>query len=358
MDSLLGELSRYWLEGTSRAVEGISRGLRDPYPIHDEPAGATPYEVVHKGEKLRLRYYRAKGGERRFAPIVLVYALVKRPFILDLLPGRSVIENLTGQGFDIYLTDWIPPTREDSWRGFDDYVNCELYDAMGAVQRHSGEDRVNLMGYCFGGLLSVIWTALYPQTVRNLVTLATPVDSSEGGDNPLFGVARLISDQIADSIVGTYGNCPGWLINACFKGMAPMHHAMAKYLELYKNRSSGYAQFFGLFERWMDSDVPMAGEVFRELTEQLFRHNRLVRSEFQVGAARAELKEIECPLLNVIGEHDDVVPMRASLPLGESVASRDWSNLIFPAGHVGTTVSSAAQRKLWPEVGRWLAQRN
>ena len=115
---------------------------------------------------------------------------------------------------------------------------------------------------------------------------------------------------------------------------------------------------FRLFERWMDSDVPMAGAMFREVTDQLFGHNLLMRSEFRVGGTRVDLKNIACPLLNVIGEHDDVVPPSSSAALGEAVGSRDWSNLTYPAGHVGTAVSGGAQRKLWPQVAQWLAARN
>ncbi len=353
MVAVINELGRYWLDGAFQAAEGVLRTLRDRYPIEDEPNGATAFEVVYQSEILKLRYYRAHGAAYR-TPLVVVYALIKRPFILDLLPGRSVIETLTRCGFDVYLTDWIPPTREDSWRGFDDYVNCELHDAVRAVQRRTGAPRVNMLGYCFGGVLALMWTALYPETVKNLVTLATPVDARVP-NSPLFKVAGHLSETVAP-LIEMYGNCPGWFINACFKSMAPVHHALSKYVDLYRNRSgAGYAEMFQLFERWMDSDVPMAGAIFGEVTEQLFRRNLLVRSEFRVGGARVELKNITCPLLNVIGEYDDVVPPRSSLVLGEAVGSREASNLSYPAGHVGTAVSGGAQRKLWPQVAQWLA---
>src|SRR5579883_1821368 len=357
MLEVINELGRYWLEGASRSAEGVLRTLRDPYPTEDEPAGATPFEIVHRGEKLALRYYAAASERAHRTPLVVVYALIKRPFILDLLPGRSVIETLTRCGFEVYMIDWIPPTREDSWRGFDDYVNCELHDAVRAVQRRSGESRVNMLGYCFGGVLSLMWTALYPETVKNLVTLATPVDARIA-NNPLFAVAGRLPEAV-EPLIEMYGNCPGWFINACFKAMAPVHHGLSKYLDLYRNRSgSGYTEMFRLFERWMDSDVPMTGAIFREVTDQLFRHNRLMRSEFRVGGTRVDLKKIACPLLNVMGQHDDVVPPQSSIALGEAAGSRDWSNLSYPAGHVGTAVSGGAQRKLWPQVGEWLMSRN
>ena len=128
--SLLTELPQYWMEGAIRTFDGLRRGFSDAYPTNEDPPGVTPYTVVYEGGKVRLRHYQAAGTRHR-TPIVLAYALIKRPYILDLLPGRSVVETLTKQGFDVYLIDWIPPTRADSWRGFDAYVNQDLAKKWG-----------------------------------------------------------------------------------------------------------------------------------------------------------------------------------------------------------------------------------
>ena len=151
--SLITELPMYWLDGAVRALDGNRRGLSDHYPLSEDPPGVTPYEVVYEGGKVRLRHYAAQGNAHR-TPLVFVYALIKRPFILDIYPGRSVMANLTRQGFDVYMVEWIPPARADSWRGFDAYVNQDLGDTMRAVQNLTGAPKVNLLGYCFGGLLT------------------------------------------------------------------------------------------------------------------------------------------------------------------------------------------------------------
>jgi polyhydroxyalkanoate synthase subunit PhaC len=355
--SLIQALNMYWMEGAVRILEGAGRGLALPYPLHEDPPGATPYEVVYETDKLKLRHYRAQSGPRA-TPLLVVYALIKRPFILDLLPGRSVIENLTRQGFETFLTDWIPPTPRDRWRGFDAYVNEQLCDAVVALQLITGKDRTNMLGYCLGGLLSVLWTAFYPDSVKNLVTLATPIDT-EVSENPLFNLASRITKETAELITDTYGNCPAWFINACFTAIAPVHHMLAKYMDLHKNQASrDYAEFFERFEQWMNSDVPLSGRLFSELIGDLFGRNPLVRGEFAVGNNRVDLKKITCPLLNVVGEHDDVVPAKSSLPLINLVGSRDKHNLLFRTGHVGATVSGGAHKILWPQVGAWLTERD
>ncbi len=357
MLSLIQALNNYWMEGTVRILEGAGRGLRLPYPLREDPPGATPYEVIHETDKLKLRYYPAQSRPRA-TPLLLVYALIKRPFILDLLPGRSVIENLTRQGFETFLTDWIPPTPGDRRRGFDAYVNEQLRDAVVALQRITGKDGINVLGYCLGGLLSVLWTAFYPDSVKNLVTLATPIDTEVSG-NPLFNLAGWINKETVELITDTYGNCPAWFINACFTTIAPVHHLLAKYMDLHNNQAGrGSADFIGRLEQWMNSDVPLSGRLFSELIGELFGKNPLVRGELTIGNKRVDLKKITCPLLNVVCEHDDVVPAKSSLALINLVGSRDKHNLLFRTGHVGATVSEGAHKILWPQVGAWLAERD
>jgi polyhydroxyalkanoate synthase subunit PhaC len=350
MFDLLQNLSTSWLRGALRTLEGLRRGLTSPFPVCEDPPPTTPSQVIYEGGKLRLRYYRP-AGRPQTTPLLLVYALIKRPFILDLQPGNSVIANLTRQGFAVYLTDWIPPTRSDTWRGFDAYVNGDLVDAVHAVQEHAGVDQVSLLGYCFGGLLGAAYTALHPQTVKNFIPLSVPLDMSKQ-DIPLFTLVKKMDPSL---LTEAWGNCPAWLVKAGFSSLSPVHHALDKYVGLYRHQErEGYAEMFELFERWMNSDVPLAGQIFRELTRDLLQHNLLAQGQFRVGGQTVDLRRITCPVLNVLGEYDDVVHPQASLPLTDLVSSEDKHNLVFPVGHIGVVVSSSAHKKLWPQVGTWL----
>jgi polyhydroxyalkanoate synthase len=350
MLELLQDLSTSWLNGAVRTLEGLRRGLLEPFPTYDDPPPTTPFEVVYEGGKARLRHYRAV-GKPHATPLLIVYALIKRPFILDLQPGLSVVENLTKQGFEVYLIDWIPPTQSDSWRGFDAYVNGDLANAVRAVQAQSGTDQVSLLGYCFGALLSTIHTALHPETVKNFISLTLPLDMSKQ-DIPLFNLAKKMDP---DLLTGAFGNCPAWVMKLGFSSMSPVHHALNKHVGLHRNKDrEGYAEMFNRFEQWMNSDVPMAGQIFREVTKDIFQQNLLARGHLEVGGQRVNLKNIRCPVLNVVGEYDDVVHPQASLPLIDVVGSRDKRNVVFATGHIGAVVSSGAHRKLWPQVGAWL----
>jgi polyhydroxyalkanoate synthase len=350
MFDLLQDFSTSWLNGAVRSLESFRRSLTLPFPIHEDPSPTTPYTVIYEGGKLRLRHYQAV-GKPQATPLLIVYALIKRPFILDLQPGNSVVENLTRQGFSVYLTDWIPPTASDTWRGFEAYVNGDLDKAVHVVREHAGVENISLLGYCLGGLLSTIYTALHPQVIKNLLTLSLPLDMSKQ-DIPFF---TLIKKMEPGRLTCAFGNCPAWVIKAGFSSLSPIHHAFDKYVGLHRNKERmGYTEMFERFERWMNSDVPLAGQIFRELAYDIFQQNLVAQSRLQVGKQVVNLQQIKCPVLNILGEHDDVVHPQATLPLVDLVGSRDAQTLAFPAGHIGVVVSSGAQKKLWPKVGEWL----
>jgi polyhydroxyalkanoate synthase subunit PhaC len=352
--SLLNDIAVFWTGGAMRALEAFAQGYGSP---QTDPPATTPYEVAYEGGMLRLRHYRP--AERRHkSPLLIVYALIKRPFILDLQPGKSVVETLLRQGFEIYLTDWLPPARRDSWRGFDAYVNGDLSGAMRMLQDREGVKQVNLMGYCLGALLTLLYSSLHPDDIKNLITLTVPFDMSVR-DLPFYNLVDFLSDDTVELVTQIYGNCPAWMVNGAFNLMSPIHHALDKYVGRYRNAlREGYPEMFDLFEHWMRSDIPLAGQVYREMHQLIFKTNALKQGALRVGNELVQLGRITCPLLNIVAEQDDVVHPRSSLGLLEHVGSGDKRNICFPTGHIGAVVSAGAIGRLWPQVGQWLAERD
>ncbi len=348
-------IAGYWVDGAMRSLDGFKKGA---HATVSDPPPVTPYRVVFETGKVQLRHYAAAGDHAHRTPIVLVYALIKRPFVLDMQKGRSVVEYLTGAGFDVYLTDWLPPNPTDTWRGFDAYVNGDLDKAVRFVRAITRSAQVTVLGYCFGALLSLVYTALHPENVRNLITATTPFDMGVR-ELPIYNFVEQMSEETMELVTRVHGNCPAWMVQSFFTAMAPAHHAIDKYVGLYRNAErDGYAEQFDLFERWMSSDVAMAGRIFREMSGDIFKRNLLARGGFEVGGRKVEVEEIRCSLLNVVADHDDVVHPSSSLGLVDRVGSGDRRNLTFPTGHVGAMVSGAAHKKLWPQIGAWLGERS
>ena len=323
-------------------------------PWTDDPPAWTPFEIVDEGGLLRLRHYGSDAESSGLPPILLVYSLIKRPYILDLMPERSLVRNFLQQGFSVYLTDWLPPGFDDTRRGLDAYINGDLARAVECVRSRERVERISVVGCCFGGLLAVIYAALYPRSIQSLVPFALP-----------FELRPPLGWETVDYVTRLYGNVPAWLIHAGLTAGTPSRANLPAYLaedlgepELARSAWEPQSPVERALQPWMNSDVPLAGGFFRDVMQDAYRHAELAQSQLRVGDRRVVLEQIRCPVLNIIGERDQLVPPESTVSLIERVGSRDASNLLFPTGHLGLMVSLAAQQTLWPRVGAWLRSRH
>ncbi len=319
--------------------------------------GVTPSEVVYEEDRLRLLRYVSQGPAKFQTPLVFVFALVNRPYILDILPGKSVVEHFVKAGFDTYLIDWGKPAHSDRHLTLDTYVNGYLKHVVKHVQRSTGASRVNLLGYCMGGTMSAMYTALHPKDVKNLILLAAGIDfATRDGLLNLWADPRFFD---VDAFVDAYGNCPAEFLQACFLILKPVRSFLAKPLALMERLDDRrFVDEFLTMETWLNDNVPVAGEVFREFVKGLYQRNLLVTNQMRVGRKTVNLKRITCPVLNLMASQDDLVPPAQSEPFNDLVGSSDRKAIKLSTGHIGLAVSSAAQRELWPQVVQWLAERS
>jgi len=249
---------------------------------------STPSRIAYEGGKLRLRHF-SPVEPAHATPILLIYALMKRAFILDLASDRSVVQSLVRQGFEVYLTDWIPPADVDSWRGLDAYVNDDLVNAVRVIVEERRTKRVSLIGYCLGALLATIYAASHLRNVRNLVTLAVPLEMSAAATF----LPAWLTVQTVELINGLYGNCPAWIFGALSAAR------LMSRMEQYRAEICGLedqSETFDRFLEWIGSDVPLAGRLFREVVVEIFQQNRFVRGELRVGGnpIKLESSNVRC----------------------------------------------------------------
>ena len=325
----------------------------DPGLRVSDPRPRTPFKLVDETHLLRLRHYAPQKLRPDLPPVVLVYPMIKRPYILDLLPGRSVVRSLLEQGFSVYLTDWLPPGIDDAACGLEEYLGEALADAVDVVCEREDVSQVSLVGFCCAGLLAAIYTAQNPRRVQSLVTVAAPFEI----DPPLGPVA-------ASQLVLTYGNVPAWMVASALNARMQDVFQIAEHLaqdlgepDLAEHVLDSPAELLQAIQPWIASDMPIAGRLFCEIVCEALPDSNLLEGRMKVGGRRADPGRITCPVLVVAGERDTLVPPETSLRFASAVGSRDASELIFPAGHLGLMVSKAAHRELWPAVGEWLVSR-
>ena len=310
----------------------------------------TPREPVLADGKTTLYRYRSLARPAALPPLLIVFALVNRPTVLDLQPDRSLIRRLLEAGLDVYLLDWGSPDRGDRSVGLADYLGC----LDRAVQRIGAEHgAVDLLGVCQGGTLAIAYASLEPERLRRLVTMVTPVDFGTP-DNLLAKWARGID---VDLLVDTFGNVPGELLNFTFLSLMPFRLTLQKYLALVDGADDPrQLENFLRMERWIFDSPDQAGRAFREFLRLFFQENRLVRGGATIGGRPVDLKRVTMPVFNIYATRDHLVPPSASRPLPGLIGSRDYEELAFEGGHIGIYVSSRAHT-VPAAIAAWLARR-
>ena len=347
-EDLVGRVRRDVGRNLARARNGVKHlsGL-------DRPAvGQTPKDVVWSRDKAELWRYRSDDVTVG-TPVLIVMSLVSRSYVLDLSPGTSFVQALRDEGFDAYMLDWGVPDELDAGNGLATYVDELLPAAIEAVLETSGAEEVNLIGYCFGGVLSLLLGAAHPDLpVASLVTMATPVDYSEMGMfGRLFDADRLSPDDVVDDT----GNVPPDVIRNAFRVLKPTAD-LTQYAVLWERLwDDEQVKAFQVMGQWTRDHIPFPGRAFKE-TVAIMRDGSFMEDRLRLDGRLLAMTDLVWPVLNVVASNDHIVPAGAALPVCDLVGSTRAETLELPAGHVGLVMGRAAKTTTLPRLYAWLRE--
>lgn len=333
----------------------LSAGLETLRQIENVDYGATAREEVWRDGKTVLYRFIGDRAPSAKVPLLINYALVNRPYMVDLQEDRSIVRGLLARGEDVYILDWGYPDRSDRFLTLEDYIQRFIGGAVEYLCRRYHLDAVNLLGICQGGTFSLCYAALHPDRVRNLVTMVTPVDFHTQ-DNILSNWVR---DIDIDLFVDTLGNIPADMMNWCYLALKPFRLNLQKYLGLVDILDDRRAvEDFLRMEKWIFDSPDLAGEAFRQFIKQFYQGNGLVAGGAVIGNQEVHLGLVEMPVLNIYAEQDHLVPPDASRALKALVGADDYTELSFRGGHIGIYVSGRAQKQVPQTIHDWLAERS
>jgi polyhydroxyalkanoate synthase subunit PhaC len=345
-------------------------------------ANQTPFEKIHENGLLSVRKYPplteteiTAGGETypvraepHRVPVLLVPPLAADPLNFDLLPNRSLVRFLLAQGFRVYLVDFGSPDEDHSHLSLADYTTRMLPEAIEKVRADAGETDITLMGYCMGGLFCLVYAGWsHDPGVRNIVTIASPIDAHQAGiagrlfevmNRPLRLAARYVPLRL-DDIDPKFLRVPGWMSSVAFKLTNPAG-TVQSYIDLLMNLwDREYVTEHQTMSAWFNRMHDYPGGIIQDFVLRVGLDNQLAKGRVRLGPEdKALLDRIECSLLAIAGANDRIVTLEAAKKVMDIVGSRDKDFIIAPGGHAGVFAGSKAPGTTWLFAADWLSTRS
>ena len=315
--------------------------------------GASPATVVYRENKLRLlRLLDETGEPRRGSPVLFVPAPVSRYFILDLLPGRSFAGHVAAAGHDVFIADFGTPSREDRFADLEYYVDGVVRRCVRTVAALAGQSSIDIIGYCLGGTLSLLYAALYPETVKRLVLLTTTVDGDvQGGISWVAHRMGLAGESYDEPRL-----VPAVEVKSWFELLAPgSNSVVGRVSDLWERLDDAPERLRDVrtMATWVDDVVPAPGRLLAELYRKFGPgRNTLMAGTATVGDRRVDWSAVTMPVLSVSAEKDTISPPEGVDAIVKIVPHAQVMRL--PGGHVGIVAGRAA-KALWQRTVEFLS---
>lgn len=341
--ALAGQLAERNLRSWLRPAPSLA--CQEPYQ------GATPFEVIYRFDRMRVLKFHGRSASQPAMPLLMVPSLINRSYVLDLMEGSSLIAHLVQHQHPTYLLDWGTPGPQHDHLSFGFYIDELISLATAAVRRDAQTDQVDLLGYCMGGTMALLHAALHPRQIDRLTLLATPINFHDEGVLSRWASSP---DFDVDRVVDTLGRMDSLMLQSSFLFLKPLS-TYQKYKGLYESANNPrFTASFIKLERWLNDNVSVPGECYREYVRVCYQENRLVEGGLVLNGKAVDLRQVTGPILNVIALKDHIVPPESSRIVARLVGG-PVREVLIDAGHIGIAMGSKA-RQMFETVQRFHAE--
>lgn len=302
-----------------------------------------PPAVWQRGTSLLRDYGPADGW-----PLLVVPSLVNRAYVLDLMPGASLLGYFREHGIRPFLLDWAEPDRKDRSLSLDDYVLNRLGPAFDWLLQETAKHPL-VLGYCMGGTLATALACVRPGDLAGLALLAAPWDFH--GGRQANGHDKLPLHTLA-GMSGMTGSAPVDLLQTLFAVIDPMAIPRKFARFAMTSLTSTAATRFVAIEDWLNDGVPLGADLAARCWLDWYGDNTPARGCWQVDGVVIQPARLDLPAFLAIPAKDRIVPAASALALANSLRN---SEVIRPAsGHVGMVAGLSARRELWKPLLTWM----
>lgn len=342
------------MEEMTKTGEKIVKGYELLSKMEEVEVGATPKELVWQNDLVKLYHYKRETPATCKVPVLVSFAIMNRHDVLDLQPDRSLMKKFLDEGLDVYIMDWGYPKKQHRYLTMEDYILTFMDGAVDFIRKSTGNDKIHKMGICQGGTFSTIYASLHPEKLKSLTVYVAPFDFS-GNECMLY---RWTKDIDVDAMVDSLGIIPADMLNAGFGALKPSMD-ISKYFGVVDmmGDEAKMANFLRM-EKWKADCPDLAGEMFRKYIKDLFRDNKLIKGQMELGGRKVDLKNLTIPFLNVYATEDNIIPNTSTIPVNDAIGSKDKELYAFPGGHIGVFVGAKSQKELAPKVAEWVKVRS
>jgi polyhydroxyalkanoate synthase subunit PhaC len=343
------------MEEMTKTSEKLVKGYEVLQRIKEVEIATTPKDLVWENDLVKLYHYRRDTPAKVKTPVLVSFAMMNRQDVLDLQPDRSLMKKLLDEGLDIYIMDWGYPKMQHKFLTMEDYIVEFMGGAVDFIRKSTKSEKIHKMGICQGGTFSTIYAALFPEKIKSLTVYVTPYDFSDKGTCMLY---KWTKDLNVDAMVDNLGIIPASMLNAGFSSLKPSMDVSKYFGVMDMMDDEAKMMNFLRMEKWKADCPDLPGEMFRKYIKDLWRDNKLIKGELEIGGRTVDLKKVTMPFLNIYATEDTIIPNTSTIPVNDLIGSKDKELYAFPGGHIGVFVGAKSQKELAPKVAAWVASKN
>jgi len=281
--------------------------------------------------------------------VLLVPSLINRYYILDLSEKRSFARYLRNCGFRVFIVDWQSPGELENNFNCSQYITEILVPfAEFICQNTSG--KINISGYCMGGLFAVAAAQIRPDLFDSLALFATPWNFFSE-NFPHFAMNEGEIAALGEYIDNSQGLSPE-NINLLFHYANP--YAFRDKLREFDYNARNSDEDFAAIEHWSNDGVAMSKAVARDCLINWTQYNSPAAGKWRVGGQIVDAEKLDLPCFAAIPKEDKIVPSDCALPLAELL--KDCTIVMPHSGHVGMMIGKNGKTSTWESFAKWLRQ--
>jgi len=291
----------------------FSSGLK-AYRNTDYVPQRTPCKLVKQKGRVKLFEYSEQGD-----PILLVPSMVNKNYIFDLYEDNSFIKHLISEGYRPYIIDWDEPYEdsekinlqslvEDYILYFSEFLNNEL------------NEKIHLLGYCMGGVFTLISALKQQNLYKSLTLVATPFDFNE---MPFTGMMKFYKSFNLEYLKTS--NVSAEVIQSLFF-MLDCKGVLSRIKKFAKIKNEEQMKRMVALEDWLSDCIDFENTMAVDILNLWYGENRIYHEEL-------DYSKFKLKTYLVTASNDGIVPRKSSLPLLDKITNVE--HMPVRSGHVG-----------------------